>query len=634
MISLRKTIKKILVGIFIFIAFVLVINFYFVPITKSSMNDSSEDLHKILTQIVGMDLPVRVLDNIREQVILDSENLDNDKLIIAFTNNRDKLLSLSTDVEEQLMNLNEDLKKVNRLSLNLYRHSIDQMMASIEVMVEQSINIKSFLESVTIENLSIAEINSLEKELSSSIEGLELLNRQLNDNILNVFTWMINIMFILLIMMLLLLSFGIYKYIIYDQKFISESFTSMAEKHFDFKALPEFKPFFSEEYMIRNQVKEIFREEKFAQEVKSLLLSTYHIDDLIQQLFQAISKENKIDRIGIAFVDYSRQKFVAEYGISSYTDIALGPGFEVDFHRTSLKAILDTKSSVITKDLNEAYRENPKSPSLRLITSEGIQSNLVVPVLMGEVVFGLIFFSSREKDYFNATHVRIAEKMIYEISGFLNRSYFTKVILSKITNSFSELVDQKDNETGGHIRRMVAYSVVIAKGLLKNPVPGYEVNEKFVLEIERNASAHDIGKVGIPDEILKKPGKLTSEEWVIMKTHTTIGADIFKSLREGLRVFESDFYLFAEEIARSHHERYDGTGYPHGLKGKDIPLSARIVAIADVFDALTSKRHYKDAFGFENSLKIIKESAGNHLDPILVGVFLEHIDEIKHISQM
>ena len=164
-------------------------------------------------------------------------------------------------------------------------------------------------------------------------------------------------------------------------------------------------------------------------------------------------------------------------------------------------------------------------------------------------------------------------------------------------------------------------------------LPGYTVNRKFVLEIERNASAHDIGKVGIPDEILKKPGKLTPEEWLIMKRHAGFGADIFKSLREGLRVFDADFYRFAEEIARYHHERWDGTGYPEGLRGEAIPLSARIVALADVFDAITSKRVYKAPFSFEQSVQMIKESSGTHLDPVLVDVFIENIEKVWEIYQ-
>jgi HD-GYP domain-containing protein (c-di-GMP phosphodiesterase class II) len=178
---------------------------------------------------------------------------------------------------------------------------------------------------------------------------------------------------------------------------------------------------------------------------------------------------------------------------------------------------------------------------------------------------------------------------------------------------------------------MVKYSVAIARGLRLKKLPGYEIDRKFILEIERNASSHDIGKVGIPDSVLKKPGKLNPDEWVTMKTHAAIGADIFRDLRMGLTAFDPEFYKMAEEIARHHHEKWDGTGYPDGLKGTEIPLSARIVAIADVFDALTSKRVYKEAFSLDDSLDIIRNSRGNHLDPVIVDVFFENLEVMKAI---
>lgn len=221
--------------------------------------------------------------------------------------------------------------------------------------------------------------------------------------------------------------------------------------------------------------------------------------------------------------------------------------------------------------------------------------------------------------------------MIKEISLILNRSYFTKVIFAKITHSFAELVDHKDNETGDHILRMVRYSVVLADALRRTPREDYCVDRRLVLDIERYASVHDIGKVGVPDEILKKPGKLTPEEWEVMKRHVNVGADIFSSIREGLRFFDDDLYRVAEEITRHHHERWDGSGYPDGLKGLEIPVSSRIVAIADVFDALTSRRSYKEPFGFDESVEILKDSAGSHLDPVLVQVFIDQLEKIKSI---
>lgn len=171
-----------------------------------------------------------------------------------------------------------------------------------------------------------------------------------------------------------------------------------------------------------------------------------------------------------------------------------------------------------------------------------------------------------------------------------------------------------DTDTGNHIRRVCAYSEVLARGV--------GLTDEECQRIGRYASLHDVGKVGIPDRILKKPGKLTPEEYEEMKRHAAIGYEI-------LRAANAD--PIAQNIAWCHHEKYDGTGYPQQLAGEDIPIEARIVTLADVFDALTTRRCYKEAFSEEESLAIIRRDAGAHFDPHLVEVMfvnLEHFQDI------
>jgi putative two-component system response regulator len=178
--------------------------------------------------------------------------------------------------------------------------------------------------------------------------------------------------------------------------------------------------------------------------------------------------------------------------------------------------------------------------------------------------------------------------------------------------------EYKDEDTGDHIQRMSNYSAAIARAM------GLE--EQTTEAILYAAPMHDIGKIGIPDRILLKPGKLTPEEWTIMKQHTMIGARILEgSDTEAIRL--------GEIVALSHHEKWDGTGYPKGLKGKDIPLAGRIVAIADVFDALTSKRPYKEAFSLEKSFEIIKQGRGSHFDPRVVDAFFASEQELLEIKE-
>lgn len=178
--------------------------------------------------------------------------------------------------------------------------------------------------------------------------------------------------------------------------------------------------------------------------------------------------------------------------------------------------------------------------------------------------------------------------------------------------------EYRDMETGAHIQRMSHYAAAVAIRL--------GLKQKVVENILYSAPMHDVGKIGIPDSILLKPGKLDAHEWEVMKTHTRIGADILKGSTIG-------FLRMGEMIARTHHEKWDGSGYPEGLKGNKIPLAARIVAIADVFDALTSKRPYKAAFSIEKSVGIIKEERGHHFDPEVVDAFLSIQDEILAIKE-
>lgn len=178
--------------------------------------------------------------------------------------------------------------------------------------------------------------------------------------------------------------------------------------------------------------------------------------------------------------------------------------------------------------------------------------------------------------------------------------------------------EYKDEDTGNHIVRMGRYSSYLAEALI--------LSDKEVQNILYAAPMHDVGKIGIADSILVKPGKLTEEEFEVMKTHTVIGAKLLANSR-------SEILQMAEQIALSHHERWDGTGYPQGLARNKIPLVGRIVSIADVFDALTSKRPYKDPFPVEEAIDIIEKERGKHFDPQLVEAFLEGIDEVVRIKQ-
>ena len=187
---------------------------------------------------------------------------------------------------------------------------------------------------------------------------------------------------------------------------------------------------------------------------------------------------------------------------------------------------------------------------------------------------------------------------------------------SEIIRRLGRAGEYKDNETGMHVIRMSYYSKMLATHI--------RANNTWVELLHNAAPMHDIGKIGIPDAILLKPGKLNDEERKEMERHVEYGADI-------LGDDASPLLKLAKEVCLYHHERFDGNGYPHGVKGTDIPLSARIVAIADVFDALTSERPYKKAWSYEQAIAYIKEQAGCAFDPVLVDSFVQCEAEIKII---
>jgi len=197
--------------------------------------------------------------------------------------------------------------------------------------------------------------------------------------------------------------------------------------------------------------------------------------------------------------------------------------------------------------------------------------------------------------------------------------------------AMSKLAESRDPETGEHLERMREYCKILSVQLGKLPKYQPTIDDQFIEDIYAASPLHDIGKVGIVDSVLLKPGKLTAEEWVVMKTHPIIGA---ATLREVDRQHPGNSLIrMGIDIAESHHERWDGTGYPYGLKNTEIPLVARILALGDVYDALTSKRCYKEAFDHEKSRAIVVENQGTLFDPEVVEAFLVTEDEFKRVRE-
>lgn len=236
----------------------------------------------------------------------------------------------------------------------------------------------------------------------------------------------------------------------------------------------------------------------------------------------------------------------------------------------------------------------------------------------------------RQKDSLLVNKKHLEDAMVDKEQELLDRNSRIIQIQNNTIISLSNLVENRDEDTGNHVLRTREYVGQIAiKAFLSGKFP--ELTENSVRLFMKAAPMHDIGKIVVPDAVLKKEGRLTPEEFEQIKLHTTKGGKIVEDV---LGVGEDKEYIqTAKDIATSHHEKYDGTGYPYGLKGEDIPLCARIMAIADVFDALVSPRCYKEPFSVDKAYDIIAESSGTHFDPELAQLFIESRDEIERIFE-
>lgn len=277
---------------------------------------------------------------------------------------------------------------------------------------------------------------------------------------------------------------------------------------------------------------------------------------------------------------------------------------------------------------------------------------LVLPInTMSKAARQFAYDSEESRSYsqekFNGLHISTGDEIenlydsfemtIGETLHYISETENKTKALNKMQNGLimvlADMVESRDQNTGDHVRKTAAYCDIILKQLQKNGDYTDQINENFIADVVYSAPLHDIGKIKVSDTILNKPGKLTDEEFNEMKKHTLAGKDIIEQAMKQVSV-DSSYLKEAQNLAAYHHEKWNGKGYPMGLSGEDIPLSARVMAVADVFDALVSKRSYKEPFTFEKAMEIIKEGSGNHFDPKVVQAFVDVQDQARAISEM
>jgi HD-GYP domain-containing protein (c-di-GMP phosphodiesterase class II) len=355
--------------------------------------------------------------------------------------------------------------------------------------------------------------------------------------------------------------------------------------------------------------------------------------EVLENIYNTFSRYIPYTHIGVALIDEDRKVITASYATSGKYHENLPVrvlGSKVILKETSLSLIVESGKERIINDLEEYLKGKPLKDYNKILLEEGIRSSMTFPLKNNNEVIGIIFFSSNTKNVYKNEHIRFLKTLANSIALSLEKDIFIDDMIISSTLALAKLTEERDNETGQHLQRMKIYSRMIAEFLSKEEKYKEFIDVSYINNIERFAPLHDVGKVAIRDEILLKPGKLTKQEFEIMKTHATYGAKVLSLADDSLKKRGRSIFKLAIEIAEGHHEKWDGSGYPYGKAGEAIPLSARIVTMADVFDALTSERPYKKPFSFEDSVKIIIEGKGKHFDPEIVDIFMKNIEAIKN----
>jgi len=293
----------------------------------------------------------------------------------------------------------------------------------------------------------------------------------------------------------------------------------------------------------------------------------------------------------------------------------------------SLKKILEKGLPRVINNL--LTFDNGTHEHTRRIGRGGFAASYTLPIFNEGEFIGFIFFNSDKIDVFTETVLRHIDVYAHMITLMVINELSSIKILTAAVKTTGHITHMRDPETGSHLDRMSRYSRLIAVELAED----YDLDDDYIEHIFMFSPLHDIGKIAIPDNILLKPGQLDEDETVVMKTHVYKGCEIIDELLQNFGLSNIKHMEILRNIAEGHHEAVNGTGYPAGIKADNIPLEARIVAVADVFDALTSKRSYKEAWSNAQAIEALQELAGEKLDQNCVNALLKNMHQVESIQQ-
>ena len=358
-----------------------------------------------------------------------------------------------------------------------------------------------------------------------------------------------------------------------------------------------------------------------------------NLDEIIKFVYEEFNGLLPIEWIAMLRIDVSQKEMVVGH-IYSKEEQVLREGDLVSVSHPVVKEVLNEQKVISFDDLEDELKKyNGEDDFFINLVRMNMKSMIVFPLSISGDEKALLIFATRTKNAYRTSHRELLTNISSQLSHAFERSIGMESLVVSAVEGLAKLAESRDPETGDHLVRMSLYSYILAQELYDSGIYQGEYKSSYARHVFHFAPMHDIGKVGIEDSILLKPGQLTDEQWVEMRKHPVIGADVLRKCESQVNNAGYSMFKIGIEIAEGHHEKYNGTGYPYQRKGEDIPLSARIVALADVFDALTSRRPYKEAWPVDKALKLIDDESGQHFDPDVVKAFKRALPKILDVYE-
>jgi len=349
------------------------------------------------------------------------------------------------------------------------------------------------------------------------------------------------------------------------------------------------------------------------------------LSDKLRALHKAITKRFEfIDRVAVAIYDPKTDEIKTFIHSSGEADpLSQYQAKLSEVH--SLREIRESGKPRIVNDLT-VFAKGAHEHTDR-IASQGYGASYTVPMYFNDNFFGFVFFNSYRKNVFDEEALHLLDMFAHLISLVVVGELTALRTLASTVHAARDFADLRDTETGAHLERMSRYARIVAREL----APQYGLDDEYVEQVFLFSPLHDIGKIGIPDSVLLKAGLLDAGEREVMKTHSQKGRQLIDNMLSNFGLESFQYLNILRNIAEHHHETLDGEGYPHHLRGEDIPLESRIVAVADVFDALTSRRPYKEAWNMDDAFQELRKLAGSKLDPDCVEALIKNRAQLEEI---